>query len=114
MKSFRLKDMRDGWFVGNFLPTCFNTKECEVACKYYKSGDNEKAHTHKIATEITVIASGLVKMNAVEYKSGDIIVLEPGDITDFQVLKNTITVVVKVPSMAKDKYFIEKMNLNNR
>lgn len=105
MKIFRLKDMKGGWFVGNFLPTCLKTKEFEVACKYYKSGDREKSHTHKIATEITLIISGLVKMREVKYKTGDIIILEPGDITDFQVLEDTITVVVKVPSVTDDKYF---------
>ena len=104
MKTSHLSDMKGGWFVGKFFPTCLDTKECEVACKYYKSGDYEKAHVHKIATEITVIASGLVKMNAVRYRRGDIIVLEPGDVTDFQVLENTITVVVKIPSIAGDKY----------
>jgi len=107
MKVSRLENMMGGWFVGDFLPTCLKTEECEVACKYYKSGDNEKAHAHKIATEITVIVSGLVKMNAVEYKSGDIVVLEPGEVTDFHVLEDTITMVVKVPSVAGDKYLVE-------
>jgi quercetin dioxygenase-like cupin family protein len=100
--------MKGGWLVGDFLPTCLKTKECEVACKYYKSGDNEKAHVHKIAIEITVIVSGLVKMNTVEYKCGDIIILEPGDAADFQALEDTTTVVVKIPSVRDDKYFIEK------
>lgn len=107
MKTFRLEDMKGGWFVGDFLPTCLSAKDYEVACKFYKGGDIEEAHVHKIATEITVIASGVVKMNNVEYKSGDIIVLEPGDATDFQVMEDTITVVVKVPSIAGDKYLID-------
>ena len=104
MKTFRLDDMKGGWFVGDFLPTCLSTKDCEVACKFYKSGDVEEAHVHRIATEITLIVEGLVKMNDVIYKSGDIIVLEPGDATDFHALKDTMNVVVKVPSVAGDKY----------
>ena len=104
MKTFRLNDMKGGWFVGDFLPTCFQTSDCEVGCKRYKKGDYEERHAHKIATEITVIVGGLVKMNDVIYKSGAIIVLNPGDATDFHALEDTTIVVVKVPSVAGDKY----------
>ena len=106
MKIFRLNDMKGGWFVGNFSPTCLKTSDCEVACKHYKKGDSEKRHVHKIATEITLIVEGLIKMNDVTYKSGDIIVLDPGDATDFQVVEDTVTVVVKVPSVKGDKYLV--------
>lgn len=108
MKVSKLKDMKGGWFIGNFLPTCLRTKECEVAYKYYKSGDREDAHVHKISTEITLIVSGFVKMNETKCKSGDIVILEPGDVADFQALKDSITIVVKVPSVAGDKYLIEE------
>ena len=104
MKTSHLSDMKAGWFVGDFLPTCYKLPECEVACKYYKKGDSEERHVHKVATEITVIASGHVDMNGVEYRSGDIILLEPGESADFNVLEDTTTVVVKMPSLLGDKY----------
>lgn len=104
MKTSRLSDMKAGWFVGDFLPTCYQLSECEVACKYYKKGDSEERHVHKVATEVTVIASGNVVMNGVEYGKGDIILLEPGEPADFNVLEDTITVVVKMPSLLGDKY----------
>ncbi len=104
MKTFRLDDMKGGWFVGDFLPTCLKTQDCEVAVKHYVEGDSEERHVHKIATEITLIVEGSVKMNDVIYKTGDIIVLDPGDATDFIALKDTINVVVKIPSVAGDKY----------
>ena len=88
MKTFRLEDMKGGWFVGDFMPTCFKTKEFEVACKHYKKGDVEEKHVHKIATEVTLIVVGL----------------DPGDATDFCALEDTINVVVKIPSVAGDKY----------
>ena len=43
-------------------------------------------------------------MNGRTFSTGDIIVLEPGDMTDFRALENTTTVVVKMPSIAGDKY----------
>lgn len=106
MKVHKLKDTIRGWFVGDFLPSIFKTKECEAAIQYYKAGESEKKHIHKIATEITVLAEGRAIMNGIEYKKGDIIVMEPGDATDFLALTDTINVVIKIPSIPGDKYFV--------
>ena len=100
----RLEDMKGGWFMGAFNPTALCTGAAEVAIKRYKAGDQEAWHVHRIATEVTVIVSGSVTMNGTHLVSGDIVVIEPGEGTDFQVLEDTITVVAKVPSMPGDKY----------
>jgi len=104
MKTFRLSDMTKGWFVGDFEPSCYKTGQFEVACKHYKKGDAEEAHVHKIATELTLIVKGSVRMNNVVYKPGDIVILEPGEKSDFRALEDAVNVVVKVPSVAGDKY----------
>jgi quercetin dioxygenase-like cupin family protein len=104
MKSSRLENMVKGWFVGAFSPTAYSTEACEVAVKHYKAGDRESAHYHKVATEITLIVSGVVRMADREWQSGDIIIIEPGDITDFEAITDTINVVVKVPGALHDKY----------
>ena len=96
--------MVKGWFVGNFEPTAFRTNACEVGIKNYLKGDKETSHHHKIATEITVIQSGKVRMNDHIYEAGDIIVIHPNNATDFEALENTVTVVVKVPGANNDKY----------
>lgn len=104
MKLLQEKDLIRGWFVGNFTPTIFDTDNCEVAVKRYKKGDYEQFHHHKIATEITMIISGKVKMNGQVYKKGDIILVSPNEGTDFKALTNTTNVVVKVPCVKGDKY----------
>jgi quercetin dioxygenase-like cupin family protein len=104
MKTARLENMVKGWFVGNFDPTLIRTNDVEVAVKEYSKGDYEDRHYHKISTEITVISSGRVRMNGVEYVKGDIIVIEPNQSTDFEVLEDTITTVVKYPGANNDKY----------
>ena len=104
MKVANLKDMFKGWFVGNFQPTVLQTNDVEVAVKEYQRGSKEEWHYHKIATELTVIVRGKVKMNGAEYGEGSIIVVEPGEGTDFQVMESAITVVVKVPGANNDKY----------
>jgi len=96
--------MNKGWFVGDFEPSVYLTKDIEIAIKYYNSGDYEENHMHKIATEITVIVNGQAKMSNRIVKTGDIITMFPGDTTDFLALTEVTTVVVKYPSVKKDKY----------
>ncbi|MDD3769140.1 MAG: hypothetical protein PHV10_00850 [Sulfuricurvum sp.] len=104
MKTAKLENMIKGWFVGNFEPTILKTNDVEVAIKEYKKGEKEEYHFHKIATEITVIISGKVRMNGVVYSKGDIIVIEPGESTDFEALEDSINAVVKYPGANNDKY----------
>ena len=104
MKVFHLKDMAKGWFVGNFTPTVLSTGDVEVAVKKYKAGEYESAHYHKIATEITVITDGEVRMNGNTFISGDIIVIEPNQATDFLAITDVTTTVVKYPGANDDKY----------
>jgi len=106
MKTSVLRDMVKGWFVGGFEPNAFKTDSCEVGVKQYKAGDKEAAHYHKIATEITVLLSGSVSMCDQVWAEGDIIVLEPGDVTAFEALTDAVTIVVKVPGALNDKYVV--------
>ena len=104
MKHHRLEDMVGGWMVGDFEPTCIRSEACEVACKMYAANTGETSHVHRVATELTLIASGRATMNGRTYVAGDIIVLEPGEPTDFFTHEPTVTVVVKMPSVRGDKY----------
>jgi quercetin dioxygenase-like cupin family protein len=106
VKQARLEDMTKGWFVGAFEPTLLHTQDCEVAVKKYVKGDSEGAHYHRIATEITVIVSGHVRMAGREWHAGDIILLEPGEVSEFEALSDTVTVVVKHPGASNDKYVV--------
>jgi hypothetical protein len=104
MEIFKLDNMINGWFVGAFQPNVLETKDVEVGVKKYKSGDQEKRHYHKIATEITVIVSGSVKMNDVVYSPSSIIRIDPGESTDFNALTDAVITVVKIPGALNDKY----------
>ena len=66
-----------------------------MAIKYYQAGDREPAHVHRVATELTAIVQGRVRMFDQEFQTGDIITVEPGDATSFEALTHVITVVVK-------------------
>lgn len=104
MNSAKLQDMVGGWFVGAFNPSALKTDACEVAVKKYKAGAKEESHYHSIATELTLVLSGRIRMCGKEWCDGDIVVLAPKDVTDFEAITDVISVVVKVPGVLNDKY----------
>jgi hypothetical protein len=106
MKNYRLDDMTKGWFVGGFAPAAHSTQSVEVGVKHYRAGDHEAAHYHKVATEITLILSGRVRMFGKEWGEGDILVVEPHEATDFTALTDAVNVVVKTPGALDDKYLV--------
>ncbi len=107
MKKYSHKNMIKGRFIGDFEPTCLQSKECEVAVKTYIAGDLEEPHYHKVAKEITYILEGTVKMNDREYTKGDIILIMPGEVVAFSAVTDSKNVVVKIPSVKGDKYIVE-------
>jgi quercetin dioxygenase-like cupin family protein len=104
MKHHHLNTMSSGWFVGDFSPAAHICPQCEVAIKHYKKGHIEPKHYHAVATELTAIVVGKVRMMGRLWKDGDIITIEPGEVTDFEALTDCITVVVKTPSISNDKF----------
>lgn len=106
MRIEHLDNMTKGWFLGDFNPTVYSTDLLEVAVKRYKKGEKEAEHYHKIATEITVVVSGKVRMFNTVYEAGTIIVVEPGESTAFEALEDAINTVVKIPSVPNDKYLV--------
>lgn len=104
MRSFKLSDMTKGWFVGDFSPAVLRTDAAEVAVKTYAAGALEGRHLHRIASEVTLILTGRARMNDTVYEAGDIVLIDAGEDTDFEALTDVTTVVVKMPSVAGDKY----------
>ncbi|WP_334118230.1 hypothetical protein [Limnobacter sp.] len=104
MLAHDLNQFIKGWFLGPFSPTLKQTEHFECAVKKYKAGDYEEKHYHSVATEYTVIATGRVLMNGIEYGADSIIEIRPGEATDFEALVDTITFVVKTPAVTGDKY----------
>lgn len=104
MRIEKLQGMKGGWFVGDFSPSVLRSPDFEVAVKRYRAGDAEARHCHRQAVELTLIVSGQVRMNGVVCGPDDIVVLEPGEWTDFTALTDAVNVVVKTPSVMGDKF----------
>ena len=107
MKVHHLDDMTRGWFVGDFEPTLYRTDAVEVAVKHYIAGDGEERHVHRVATELTAVVSGTVRMDGRELGPGDIVTLEPGEPADFLAVTDAVVVAVKLPAVPGDKYVVE-------
>ncbi len=105
-KAGNIADMKNGWIIGNFVPTLFKTNDFEIAIKEYKIGDYEQKHFHQIAEEFTVIIQGEVQMNNVKFVSGDIIHVPKNCSTDFKAISDVQTVVIKIPSVKNDKFIV--------
>ena len=104
IKINNIKEFTKGWFIGDFTPTLLKTNDFEVAIKYYKAGDQEERHHHKLATEYTVVVSGEISMNGEKFIKDEIITILPNEKVVFKCLTDAITVVIKTPSIKGDKY----------
>jgi quercetin dioxygenase-like cupin family protein len=107
MSVHKLDDMVRGWFVGDFEPTVHRSSEVEVAIKAYSAGETEARHVHRIATELTAVVSGSVRMDGADLHAGDIVEIAPGQPSDFLALTDAVVVAVKLPAVAGDKYPVE-------
>ena len=104
MKLFEMKDMKGGWFVGDFEPTAFRTNEFEVCYKVHKKGEVWPKHYHKVATETNYLIRGRMVTGGKELVAGQIFVMEPGEVADPEFLADCELIVVKAPCVIGDKY----------
>lgn len=99
-----MSEMKGGWFIGDFEPSVLRTTEFEAGHKFHYKGEIYKAHIHQVATEINFLLRGQIKIQGQIMNTGDIIVIEPGDLSDPEFLEDCDFFVIKVPSVIGDKY----------
>jgi quercetin dioxygenase-like cupin family protein len=104
MKVYKLQDMFKGWFIGDFEPAAFRTKEFEVGTTLHPKGSSWDMHYHKSGTEITYLIEGKMKIQDQIVEAGDIFVIPPYEIADPEFLEDCRVIVIKTPSDVKDKY----------
>lgn len=106
MKLDRIENFRGGWFIGDFSPTLLATSNFEVCIKYFKGGDFEPNHFQERATEFTIVVSGLCRMGSLTLSPGDIVVLDPGEESDFLAIEDSVVLGIKTPSLPGDKVLV--------
>jgi quercetin dioxygenase-like cupin family protein len=103
MKLERVENFTGGWFIGDFSPSLLATSDFEVCIKHFREGDLEPNHFQARATEFTIVVSGLCRMGTITLSPGDILVLDPGEKSDFLALEDSVIVGIKTPSIPEDK-----------
>jgi len=109
MRIQKFNDMLGGWFVGDFTPSAFRTKDFEVCYKTHTKGEIWPTHYHKISTEINLLIDGKMIIQDVELNSGDIFILEPWELANPVFLEDCKLVIIKTPSSTNDKYEIQSI-----
>jgi len=110
MKILSMDNMIGGWFVGNFEPTAYKTKDFEVSYKVHAKGEKWDFHYHTDVTEINYLVRGEMILQNKTLKTGDIFILEPYEIADPNFVEQCEIVCVKTKSI-NDKI---KFNILNQ
>jgi quercetin dioxygenase-like cupin family protein len=107
MKISKIDGMYRGWFVGDFDPSFFRTNEFEVG--YLKHAKNEQwpKHYHKESVEINYLIKGKMIIQNQELTAGDLFMFDKGEIADPTFIEDCELIVVKIPSLPKDKFIVE-------
>ena len=103
-----MKDMKGGWFIGDFEPSVHRTKDFEVCYKVHPKGEVWDNHYHKIQREINYLIRGKMTIGDREINQGGIFIFEPYDVADPIFIEDCELIVVKTPSMKNDKYKVEE------
>jgi quercetin dioxygenase-like cupin family protein len=101
-----MKDMKGGWFIGNFEPTVYKTDQFEVCYKHHNKGEQWDTHFHKEGTEINYLVKGKMIIQNKELIEGDIFILKPYEVADPLFLEDCTVLIIKTPSIPGDKFII--------
>lgn len=104
MQIFPTKQLKGGWFVGDFEPTCYKTQACEVSYKTHKAGEVWASHYHKVADEINYLISGEMEINGIRLSSPCVFIIPKGEVSNPIFITDVSLVVVKIPGIPNDKY----------
>ena len=104
MRKAKLDDMYRGWFIGDFEPSIYKTKDFEVGVLTHTKGEKWPAHYHKEAIEMNVLLEGKMTVNGVTIEVGDIFVFDKDEIARPDFLEDCKVLCVKTPSIPGDKY----------
>ena len=103
MQTFNVAEFFKGWIVGDFSPSLYVNPYVEVGIKFFKAGETEASHKQLVATEITIVIDGTIRLGSSIFERGDIISIPPKEIADFESLTDSSLVCIKFPSIPNDK-----------
>jgi len=106
MKRANIKDFRAGWFVGDFEPSIFKNPFFEIAHHKHTTGQETFPHYHAVTNELNYIVDGELMVSGNHFKSGDMWIYEPNEVSDVEFLTDVNLIVIRWPSIPSDKYMV--------
>lgn len=103
MQVNKIDEFTKGWFVGNFTPVLIHSTDYEIAVKWFKAGEKEPLHKQILATEITVVVAGEIRLGGKIFSQGDVVTIPPGEFAEFESITESSLVCIKTPSLPNDK-----------
>ena len=106
MKIDSILNYKNGWIVGDFMPSLINSKEFDIGIINIEKGFIGDGHFHLIHTEYNIIIKGQILIhNYGVLSNGDIFIYEPKDKSKLEFLEDTTILVIKSPATKNDKYY---------
>jgi len=96
-----------GWFIGDFEPSAYRTRDFEVCYKIHPKGEKWPTHYHEHSIEINYLMHGKMTINNVLLEAPVIFILEKGEPAKPGFLEDCELIVVRVPSIPDDKIIVE-------
>jgi len=104
----KLTNYHRNWIIGNFEPAMLTSEHFEIAVHRNTVDDIIIPHYQKTATEYTIIISGSIFVGGHTLGPDDVFVWEPNEVCDGKFLEDTVTVVIKTPSVGiEDKVNVD-------
>lgn len=103
MEKYKVDNFFKGWIIGDFAPSLYRNSDFEIAIKFFSKGEKEAFHKQLIATEITVVIEGKIRLGNTFFERGDVISIPPNEVADFESLTDSSLVCIKFPSIPNDK-----------
>ena len=91
--------MKSGWFIGDFTPSAYNSKDVEVNYRMHPKGESWPVHYHTSSTEVNLVISGKMTFQGITLVQGDIFIVEPFMISDPEFIEDTYVVCCRFPSV---------------
>ena len=102
MKVLSLKGMKKGYFIGDFNPCLYNSKDVEVCIRGASKYTLDAAYYRKNDTRIIYLTRGKIDVDGKVYKKGRVLLFEPGEIINIFALTNVEMVIMNFPGTKSD------------
>ena len=100
--------MHKGWFIGDFEPTAYSTKDFEASYRTHHKGEKWDVHYHKVGTEINLLVSGKMSIQNKTLNSGDIFIIHPYELANPVFFEDCEVICIKTPSAPSDKFVVNE------